>query len=30
MGFLPSNNQEDAPFRTTTDDPLRRDKRLKD
>ena len=30
IGFLPPNNQEDPPFRTTTDDPLRRDKRLKD
>ncbi|MGH7828180.1 MAG: acyl-CoA carboxylase subunit beta [Candidatus Binatia bacterium] len=30
MSFLPSNNQEDPPFRPTSDDPLRRDKRLKD
>jgi propionyl-CoA carboxylase beta chain len=30
MSFLPSNNQEDPPFRATSDDPLRRDKRLKD
>src|SRR4026209_1496610 len=26
FSFLPSNNQEDAPFRPTNDDPLRRDK----
>jgi propionyl-CoA carboxylase beta chain len=30
MSFLPSNNQEDPPFRATSDDPLRRDKKLKD
>jgi propionyl-CoA carboxylase beta chain len=30
VSFLPSNNQEDPPFRPTHDDPLRRDKRLKD
>ena len=30
MGFIPSNNQEDPPFRPTDDDPLRQDKRLKD
>jgi propionyl-CoA carboxylase beta chain len=30
MSFLPSNNQEDPPFRPTSDDPLRRDKRLRD
>src|SRR5919112_8471 len=30
VGFLPSNNQEDPPFHPTNDDPLRRDKRLKD
>jgi propionyl-CoA carboxylase beta chain len=30
VGFLPSNNQEDPPYRPTNDDPLRRDKRLKD
>ncbi|MBI3000923.1 MAG: methylmalonyl-CoA carboxyltransferase [Deltaproteobacteria bacterium] len=30
VGFLPSNNQEDPPFRPTDDDPLRRDRRLKD
>jgi propionyl-CoA carboxylase beta chain len=30
MGFLPSNNQEDPPFHPTDDDPLRRDRRLKD
>ncbi len=30
IGFLPSNNQEDPPFRPNSDDPLRRDKRLKD
>ena len=30
VSFLPSNNQEDPPFRPTNDDPLRRDKRLKD
>jgi propionyl-CoA carboxylase beta chain len=30
MSFLPSNNQEDPPFRPTNDDPLRRDKRLRD
>jgi len=30
MGFLPSNNQEDPPFRPTDDDPLRRDRRLRD
>ena len=30
LGFLPSNNQEEPPFRPTDDDPLRRDKRLRD
>ena len=30
IGFLPSNNQEDPPFRPTDDDPFRRDRRLKD
>ena len=30
MGFLPSNNQEDPPFHPTHDDPLRRDKSLRD
>ena len=30
IGFLPGNNQEDPPFRPTSDDPLRRDKSLKD
>ena len=30
MGFLPSNNQEDPPFHPTDDDPLRRDRRLRD
>jgi propionyl-CoA carboxylase beta chain len=30
MSFLPSNNQEDPPFRPTSDDPLRREKRLRD
>ncbi len=30
VGFLPANNQEDPPFRASNDDPLRRDKRLKD
>jgi propionyl-CoA carboxylase beta chain len=30
MSFLPSNNQEDPPFRATNDDPLRRDKKLRD
>lgn len=30
MGFLPSNNQEDPPYHPTDDDPLRRDRRLKD
>jgi len=29
IGFLPGNNQEDPPFRPNTDDPLRRDKRLR-
>ena len=29
IGFLPGNNQEDPPFRPTSDDPLRRDKRLR-
>ncbi|HXG50857.1 MAG TPA: acyl-CoA carboxylase subunit beta [candidate division Zixibacteria bacterium] len=28
--FLPGNNQEDPPFVPTTDDPLRRDRRLRD
>jgi propionyl-CoA carboxylase beta chain len=30
MGFLPSNNQEDPPFHPTHDDPLRRDRSLRD
>src|SRR5262247_3469223 len=30
IGFLPSNNQEDPPFHPTNDDPLRRDKKLRD
>jgi propionyl-CoA carboxylase beta chain len=30
LSFLPSNNQEDPPFRPNGDDPLRRDKRLRD
>lgn len=30
MGFLPSNNQEDPPFHPTNDDPLRRDRRLRE
>jgi propionyl-CoA carboxylase beta chain len=30
MSFLPGNNQEDPPFHPTSDDPLRRDKRLRD
>jgi propionyl-CoA carboxylase beta chain len=30
LSFLPNNNQEDPPFRSTDDDPLRRDKRLRD
>ncbi|HYY24113.1 MAG TPA: acyl-CoA carboxylase subunit beta, partial [Candidatus Udaeobacter sp.] len=30
MRFLPSNNQEEPPFHPTDDDPLRRDKRLRD
>ena len=30
ISFLPSNNQEDPPFRATNDDPLRRNKTLKD
>jgi propionyl-CoA carboxylase beta chain len=30
MSFLPSNNQEDPPFHPSSDDPLRRDKRLRD
>jgi propionyl-CoA carboxylase beta chain len=30
MSFLPSNNQEDPPFRPTSDDPLRREKRLRE
>src|SRR3989338_6694074 len=30
MGFLPSNNQEDPPFRPTDDDPARRDRRLRE
>jgi propionyl-CoA carboxylase beta chain len=30
MGFLPSNNMEDPPFHPTEDDPVRRDKRLRD
>ncbi len=28
IGFLPSNNQEDPPFRPTDDDPMRSDKKL--
>lgn len=30
MGFLPSNNLEDPPFRPTEDDPLRQDKKLRE
>src|SRR3990170_6141546 len=30
LSFLPSNNQDEPPFRRTDDDPLRRDKRLRD
>jgi len=30
MGFLPSNHMEDPPFHPTEDDPLRKDKRLRD
>jgi len=30
LSFLPSNNQEAPPLRPTDDDPLRRDKRLRD
>jgi propionyl-CoA carboxylase beta chain len=30
LGFLPSNNQEDPPFRPNSDDPLRRDRKLRD
>jgi propionyl-CoA carboxylase beta chain len=30
LGFLPSNNQEDPPFQPNSDDPLRRDRRLRD
>jgi propionyl-CoA carboxylase beta chain len=30
ISFLPSNNQEDPPFHPTHDDPLRRDKKLRD
>ncbi len=30
MGFIPSNNQEDSPFHPTDDDPLRRERKLKD
>ena len=30
VGFLPSNNQEDPPFHSNNDDPMRRDKRLAD
>jgi propionyl-CoA carboxylase beta chain len=30
IAFLPSNNQEDPPFHPTNDDPLRRDKKLRD
>src|SRR3989454_6753166 len=30
MSFLPSNNQEDPPFQPTNDDPLRRDRKLRD
>jgi propionyl-CoA carboxylase beta chain len=29
ISFLPGNNQEDPPFRPTNDDPLRRDKKLR-
>jgi propionyl-CoA carboxylase beta chain len=29
MGFLPSNNLEEPPFRPTDDDPFRRDEKLK-
>ncbi|MGH7927376.1 MAG: acyl-CoA carboxylase subunit beta, partial [Candidatus Binatia bacterium] len=30
LSFLPSNNQEDPPFQPNKDDPLRRDRRLRD
>jgi propionyl-CoA carboxylase beta chain len=30
LSFLPSNNQEDPPFRPNGDDPLRRDRKLRD
>jgi hypothetical protein len=30
ISFLPSNNQEDPPFHPTNDDPLRRDKKLRE
>jgi propionyl-CoA carboxylase beta chain len=30
IAFLPGNNQEDPPFHPTDDDPLRRDKKLRD
>src|SRR5260370_37334705 len=30
VSFLPGNNQEDPPFRPTNDDPLRRDKKLRE
>jgi propionyl-CoA carboxylase beta chain len=30
LGFLPSNNQEDPPFQPNRDDPLRRDRKLRD
>jgi propionyl-CoA carboxylase beta chain len=30
LGFLPSNNQEDPPFQPNSDDPLRRDRKLRD
>lgn len=30
LSFLPSNNQEDPPFRPNSDDPLRRDRKLRD
>ncbi len=30
LSFLPSNHQEDPPFRSNPDDPLRREKKLRD
>ena len=30
MSFLPSNDQEDPPFHPTSDDPMRRDRKLRD